>query len=231
MMKKLNCLVTGASSGIGKQISIELSKHAKHIYICSQNIKNLEEVHDKIIQNECGCTIVPINLSDDNVIENLAERLFMKDKSLDVLILSAGVISQLTPVESIELSKLNEILKINYLSNFRMIKNFHPLLKNSKNSNIAVISSIKDSSKEYYWGIYQPIMTALNDLIVTYANENKNTNIKANIFCPKAVNTKLREIIMPGEDKKYVSTPTEVAKEILEFILTNNSTGQIIKIN
>ncbi len=231
MMKELNCLVTGASSGIGKQISIELSKHAKHIYICSQNIKNLEEVHDKIIQNECGCTIVPINLSDDNVIENLAERLFMKDKSLDVLILSAGVISQLTPVESIELSKLNEILKINYLSNFRMIKNFHPLLKNSKNSNIAVISSIKDSSKEYYWGIYQPIMTALNDLIVTYANENKNTNIKANIFCPKAVNTKLREIIMPGEDKKYVSTPTEVAKEILEFILTNNSTGQIIKIN
>ena len=65
-MKELNCLVTGASSGIGKQISIELSKHAKHIYICSQNIKNLEEVHDKIIQNECGCTIVPINLSDDN---------------------------------------------------------------------------------------------------------------------------------------------------------------------
>jgi len=50
-MKKLNCLVTGASSGIGKEISIELSNYAKHIYICSRNVKKLEIVHDKIIEN------------------------------------------------------------------------------------------------------------------------------------------------------------------------------------
>ena len=50
-MKKLNCLVTGASSGIGKEISIELSAYAKHIYICSRNVQKLEIVHDKIIEN------------------------------------------------------------------------------------------------------------------------------------------------------------------------------------
>ena len=71
-MKKLNCLVTGASSGIGKEISIELSTYAKHIYICSRNVQKLEIVHDKIIENNCECTIVPINLCDENVIENLA---------------------------------------------------------------------------------------------------------------------------------------------------------------
>ena len=47
-MKKLNCLVTGASSGIGKEISIELSNYAKHIYKCSQNEQKLEIIHDKI---------------------------------------------------------------------------------------------------------------------------------------------------------------------------------------
>ena len=51
-MKSLNCLVTGASSGIGKEISIELSTHAKHIYICSRNVQKLEIVHDKIIKNK-----------------------------------------------------------------------------------------------------------------------------------------------------------------------------------
>ena len=70
-MKKLNCLVTGASSGIGKEISIELSTYAKHIYICSRNVQKLEIVHDKIIENNCECTIVPLNLCDENVIENL----------------------------------------------------------------------------------------------------------------------------------------------------------------
>ena len=72
-MKKLNCLVTGASSGIGKEISIELSNYAKHIYICSRNVQKLEIVHDKIIENNCECTIVPLNLCDENVIENLAK--------------------------------------------------------------------------------------------------------------------------------------------------------------
>ena len=72
-MKKLNCLVTGASSGIGKEISIELSTHAKHIYICSRNVQKLEIVHDKIIENNCECTIVPLNLCEENVIENLAK--------------------------------------------------------------------------------------------------------------------------------------------------------------
>ena len=39
-MRTLNCLVAGASSGIGKSIAIELSKSAKHIYIVSRSIKN-----------------------------------------------------------------------------------------------------------------------------------------------------------------------------------------------
>ena len=231
MTKKLNCLVTGASSGIGKEIATYLSNYVRHIYICSRNVKNLEKVSDQIVKNKCECTIVPLNLSDDNGIENLAKQIFNKDGSLDILILSAGMINQLSPVDAIELEKLKEVLNLNYISNFRMIKNFHPLLKNSDDSNIAVISSLNDESKGYYWGIYQPIMTALNDLIITYANENKKTNIKTNIFCPKAVNTELRTIIMPGEDKNKISKPYDVAVKIVDYLLNNTNSGNIIEIN
>ena len=230
-MRNLNCLVTGASSGIGKEISIELSNHAKHIYINSRNVKKLEEVHDQIVQNNCACTIVPLNLNDENGIENLARQILIKDNSMDVLILSAGIISELSPVESIDLDKLKEIVLLNYLSNFRMIKNFHPLLKNSNNSNVVTISSVKDSFKEYYWGIYQPIMTALNELMLTYANENKNTNIKTNIFCPKATNTNFRERIMPGEDKNNLIKPRDVASKIVDFILKTKTNGKLIEIS
>ena len=229
-MRDLNCLVTGASSGIGKEISIELSKFARHIYITSRNIKNLEVTHDLIIKNKCTCTIVPLNLCDENGIENLAKQIFEKDKSLDVLILSAGIISQLSPIDSIDLSQFNKILKLNYISNFRMIKSFHPLLKNSKNSNIAAISSIKDESKKYYWGVYQPIMTALNELLLIYANENRNTNIKTNIFCPRAVNTKFRESVMPGEDLNKISNPKDIAQNIVNYLMKTKVSGQIVEI-
>ena len=229
-MKKLNCLVTGASSGIGKEISIELSTYAKHIYICSRNVQKLEIVHDKIIENNCECTIVPLNLCDENVIENLAKQIQVKDISLDILVLSAGIINELSPVESIDLENFKNIISLNLLSNFRMVKSFHSLLKSSNNAYIAAVSSLKDPSKEYYWGIYQPIMTALNELLLTYSKENKDTNIKTNIFCPLAVNTKLRDVIMPGEDKSKISDPKDVAVKIVNYILEGAGTGEIIEI-
>ena len=229
-MRRLNCFVTGASSGIGSEIAIQLSYFAKHIYISARNIEKLEIVHDQIIKQNCKCTIVPLNLCDENGIENLAKQILIKDNSIDMLVLSAGMTYPLSPIDSIELNKLNEVLTLNYLANFRMIKNFHPLLKNSNDSYIAAISSLKDTTKEYYWGIYQPVMTALNELLLMYANENKNTSIKTNIFCPKAVNTNLREVIMPGENKSKISTPKDIAKKIVKLIFKTKETGRIIEI-
>ena len=151
-----------------------------------------------------------------------------KEKAIDILMLSAGVINELSPIVSIELTKLKEILSVNFLANFRMIKCFHPLLKNSAFSKIGVISSLKNISKEQYWGIYQPIMTALNDLLLIYAKENKD--IKLNIFSPEAVNTKFREIIMPGEDKSKISSPIDTATRIVNYIIETKNSGEIINI-
>ena len=229
-MKDLNCLVTGASTGIGKHISIELSKFAKHIYITARNLKKLENVYDKIIQNNCNCTIVPLDLCENSSIENLSLEVFKKDKSLDILISSAGGIFSLSPIDSINLTEFQNILDLNYLANFRLMKNFHPLLKNSKNSHFATISSVNSSKKSHYWGVYQPVMTALNELVRMYANENINTSIKANVFCPSAVDTRVRENIMPGENKQEIKSAKIVAKEIVQVILNTEKNGEIIEL-
>ncbi len=230
-MKNLNCLITGASSGIGKEIAIELSKVSFHIYITSRNINKLEEVHDLVIKNDCNCTIVPMDLTKENVIENLAHEIFKKNKTLDVLIHSAGIIDHLSPIDSINLDKLKNVINLNYISSFRILKSFHPLLKNEKKSHLGILSSVSDTSKEQYWGVYQPIMSALNELLQIYAYENKNTKIKANIFCPSAVNTEFRQLIMPGEDKSKISSPKEVASKIVNYILNTEKSGEVIKIN
>ena len=229
-MRNLNCLITGASSGIGASIAQELSKTVKHIYILSRNASKLEEINDKIISNGCECTIVPIDLCKPNVIENLSEEIFKKDRFLDIIVSSAGQITKLSPVESIDLNEFNDTIKLNYISNFRIMKHFHPLLKNSKKSNFIIISSIKNKMQSQYWGVYQPIMTALNELVISFANENKGTSINANIIYPGVVNTKFRENIMPGEDKKEIKNPGDVARAVVNFLLSNEKSGEIIKL-
>ena len=65
-MKKLICLVTGASSGIGREISLELSKKAKHIYITSRDVENLEKL------SEFPGLSPASSLSDSPLVDNTA---------------------------------------------------------------------------------------------------------------------------------------------------------------
>ena len=229
-MDKVVSLVTGASSGIGAETAIQLSNVSSHIYIIGRNIKNLEIVNDKIVNNNCECTIVPLDVTEESVFSNLAKSIAEKDNKLDIVVSCAGIIDHLSPVDSINEEQFKKIIETNYLSNFRLIKYFHYLLKNSKNGRLAVVSSNQNNGN-LYWGNYQPIMKALNELLITYANENKKTNIKANVLCPKAVNTSFRDKIMPGENKDNLLTVNEVAKRILEVTSKNfKETGKIINL-
>ena len=229
-MKKIVSLVTGASSGIGAETAIQLSNVSDQIYIIGRNIKNLEIVNDKIVKNNCECTIVPLDITEDSVISNLAKSMAKKDNKVDIVVSCAGIIDHLSPVDSIDEERFKKIIETNYLSNFRLIKSFHYLLKNSENGRLVVVSSNQNNGNQY-WGVYQPIMKALNELLITYANENRKTNIKANILCPKAVNTNFRDKIMPGENKNTLLSVNEVAKKILELTSKNfQETGNIINI-
>jgi len=160
----------------------------------------------------------------------LAKSIAEKENKLDIVVSCAGIIDHLSPVDSINEENLKKIIETNYLSNFRLIKSFHYLLKNSKNGKLVVISSNQNNGNQY-WGAYQPIMNALNELLITYANENKKTYIKANIICPRAVNTNFRDKIMPGENKDSLLTVNEVAKKIIEVTSKDyKETGQIINL-
>ena len=214
---KLISLVTGASSGIGAETAIQLSKLSSHVYIVGRNIKNLELVNDKIIANDSECTIVPLDITENDALDNLAKAIIKKNNRIDVLVSCAGIIEQLSPVESISEEQFKKVIELNFLSNFRLIKSFHYLLKNSENGKLVIVSSNRKELGTQYWGIYQPIMRALNELLLTYANENKKTSIKANLICPRAVNTNFRDKIMPGENKNKLLSTKLVAKKILEL--------------
>tara|TARA_B100000965_G_scaffold235496_1_gene197293 strand:+ start:138 stop:830 length:693 start_codon:yes stop_codon:yes gene_type:complete len=230
MLNKVISLVTGASSGIGAETAIHLSKVSSHIYIVGRNISNLEIINDKIIANNCQCTIVPLDINEDQALNNLAKTIAEKDNKIDIIVSCAGIIDHLSPIESINEHKFKKIVETNFLSNFKLIKSFHYLLKNSENGRLLVISA--NQSKGYqYWGIYNPIMKALNELLITYANENKKTNIKANILCPKAVDTPFRDKIMPGENKDNLLSTIIVAKKIVEITSEDfDKTGEVIEI-
>ena len=79
--------MTGASSGIGKRFQLNYQKYSKHIYIIARSINKLEEVHDSIIQNECGAQLADLTgqMELKTYLSNIK-----KEKAIDILMLSAG---------------------------------------------------------------------------------------------------------------------------------------------
>ena len=231
-MKKLNktvCLVTGASSGIGKQTAIKISKIVDHVYILSRDVTRLEIVNDLIIGNGSDCTIIPMDLTKKNNVKALAKNIYEKENKIDIIISSAGRISQLSPISSQNEKEIIKTFELNYLANLLLMKEFLPLLKLSNEGKFIVISSVSNTLKSQYWSGYQPIMTALNELVRIYAEENKN--IRVNCICPSAVDTDFRNDIMPGENKDLILKPEKIADNIIKTIQDDTiQSGDIITI-
>ena len=226
-LNKTVCLVTGASSGIGEQTAIKISKIADHVYILSRDVSKLEIVNDHIIKNGTDCTIVPMDLTKKNNIKELAKNIYEKENKIDIVISSAGRINQLSPIGSQNEDEVIKTFELNYLANLSLMKEFLPLLKLSSKGKFILISSMYSTLKSQYWGGYQPIMTALNELVRIYAEENKN--IRVNCICPSAVDTDFRNDIMPGEDKKLILKPEKIAENIIKTIQNDTiQSGDII---
>ena len=228
-LNKTVCLVTGASSGIGEQTAIKISDIVDHVYILSRDVSKLEIVNDHIINNGTDCTIVPMDLTKKNNIKELAKNIYEKENKIDIVISSAGRINQLSPIGSQNEDEVIKTFELNYLANLSLMKEFLPLLKLSNKGKFIIISSIYSTLKSQYWGGYQPIMTALNELVRIYAEENKN--LRVNCICPSAVDTNFRNDIMPGEDKKLILKPEKIAENIIKTIQDDAiQSGDIITI-
>ena len=224
-------IITGASSGIGCSLAIKLSERFDHLYISGRNISELEKTNDEIIKNDCECTIVPLDLKKIDLIDELALQIYLKEKKLDLLLSAAGIIHNLSPITSIKEDEYKDSFEINLLSNLKLLKAFQPLLKSSNESKIIIMSSYLESKVNQFWGANDSLTSGLHKIVLTFAEENKNTNISTNIICPTGVNTEYRNIFMPGENKSKLMSIHKFTNEFYKLYDTKlKNNGNVYKI-
>ena len=108
------------------------------------------------------------------------------------------------------------------------IRSFHPLFLASSKPRALIISKNINHSGIQYWGAYNSTMLALNNLIKTYANENKQTSLKINLFEPPLLESNFINTTSPGEDKKNLIELNKVVTRIISCLGENIiETGEI----
>ena len=211
-------LISGSTSGLGKELSIHLSKNGYHVLIHGRNENKLNYLYDKIKEINGSSTIINLDLNDYNGINKLGHEVFKNYKKLDLLVMNAAILGTLSPLCHQEPKEFEAVLNTNLIANFRLLRSLELSLKESKNGKLCLISSELITHPKPFWGAYSVSKAALEQMIFSWHLENKKTNVKVYIFRPKPINTKLRKAAMPGENKKKNQTPTDAAVKLFSIL-------------
>jgi NAD(P)-dependent dehydrogenase (short-subunit alcohol dehydrogenase family) len=218
-LQNRTALVTGASRGIGFAVAKALAREGAHVVAVARTVGGLEELDDAIRKDGGSATLVPVDLADLDGLARLGAALNERYGKLDVLVGNAGVLGPASPLGHIEPRQWTEVMTINVTANFQLFRCMEPLLRNADAGRAVFISSGAASNARAYIGPYATSKAALEALVRTWAAEIATTNIRANLFNPGPIRTRMRASLMPGEDPMTLDTPEQVAEFIVPMCL------------
>jgi len=221
-------LVTGASRGIGYAAGIALARAGAHVVAVARTVGGLEELDDAVRTAGSAATLVPLDMRDYEGFYRLAAALNERHGRLDVLVGNAAIAGVPSPLDHIEPKAWDEAFAVNVTANWHLIRAMDPLLRRSDAGRAVFITSRAATLARAYWAPYSVSKAALDVLARTYAAETSSTAVRVNLFDPGATRTRMRAMVMPGEDPMTLPTPEEVAEKIVDLCLPSfTETGKI----
>ena len=225
-------LVTGASRGIGAATAEALAATGAHVILAARDAKSLEAVEERIFAAGGSATIAPLDLIDSANIAKLAEAVAARWGILDILILNAGMLGSLSPVEHLDPKELERVFKLNVFASQAVIAAFDPLLRRAEKSDVIGITSSVGEEPRAFWGGYGASKAALDTLLGAYADETAHAGrLRVQIVDPGATRTRMRQLAFPGEEPDSLKGPEVVAAAIIAQLLCDAETGSRIRVD
>ncbi|WP_420549991.1 SDR family NAD(P)-dependent oxidoreductase [Curvivirga sp.] len=221
-------LVTGASRGIGYEVSKRLASEGAHVIALARTLGGLEELDDEIKATGGQCTIAQMDLSDHDRIDALGASLYERFGKLDILVGNAGMLGELTPVGHISPKVWDRVISINLTANYRLIRSLGPLLQQSDAGRAIFVSSAAVEEQNPFWALYTASKAGLEAMVMAYAKEMSKSNIKANIIHPGRVWTAMQAKAYPGIKPDDLPKPSEITDIFVKLASTDlEVTGEI----
>ncbi len=212
-------LVTGASRGIGAATAMALAAAGAHVVLTARDARALETIEQRIHDAGGNATIAPVDLAEIDAIARLAAAIAGRWQALDIMVMSAAILPQLTPVSAIDQRAFSQALTTNVLASQALIAAFDPLLRQSTDARVIGLSSGVAANPRAYWGAYAASKAACDVLLDCYAQEIRAiSKIRVAIVNPGATRTAMRARAYPGEDPASVKPPEAVADRLVALL-------------
>jgi short-subunit dehydrogenase len=199
----MTILITGASRGIGAELSIQLATEKHRLVLVARSEEALKNICDQCNSAAQSEIAFPLIYNLNRVLEGGDEfnsRLLELTDTLDILVNNAGFLIR-KPFTELSIKESKEIFDTNYFVPAQLIKACLPLLKVSETAsiiNVTSMAAVQGSSKFPGLSAYSSSKGALATLTECLAEEFKELNIRVNALAFGAVQTEMLEEAFPG---------------------------------
>ena len=222
-----NCLITGSTGGLGKEIAREFAKNGCNLFLTGRNNDKLNSLKNELenSQNEIKIDFKDADLSDDNEIQTLIEKVKNTFVNIDILVNCAGVF----PVKLLSDSTVEDFencFSVNVKAAFVLCKEFSQGMISRKWGRIINIASSGAYNGRSKTVVYRASKHALLGLSRSLHSELKEYNVRTFCISPGPIKTSMGHDIVKNEnpDERFDSfmNPNEIAEFIAYLISFDN---------
>jgi short-subunit dehydrogenase len=213
MFSNKTFIITGASSGLGASLAVQLSNYKTNLVLFSRNINALQEVAKKCEENGAKSLAVQGDIAKKEDCQKLVEETINNFNSINYLILNAGISMWAKFEEITDLDLFNKLMETNYLGAVLLTYFCLPHLIKSKGL-ITAISSIQGKIAVPNHTGYVASKHALTGFLNTLRMELKNKGVDVMLVMPHWLRgTNLRMNALDKDGNQIGESSKEHGKE------------------
>ena len=219
-------VVTGAGSGMGRYLALNLAQEGSDVVICDINQKALNETEDLIKAYNVSCSSLNLDLREKNNIDTLVEKTISNHGKVDLLFNNAGVVTA-SPFLEMKESDWDWCNDLNYNSLVYCSRAFLPHLMKENESALVNTSSIFGIITTPNNTVYHATKFAVRGFTESLAMELRDDPIQINCVYPGHIGT---NIVLDARFKKEILlTNGEYAKDSNGKPLTVEDVGSTFR--
>ena len=222
--------ITGASSGIGEALAIELSNQGANLVLSARREDELQRVKG-LCKDPSMVTVLPMDLLDISSIDAKVAQVIAGFGRIDMLINNGGISQRSVAVKtSLEIDR--KIMEVNFFSYVAITKVVLPFMINQNSGHIVVTSSILGKIGVPLRSTYASSKHALHGFFDCLREEVRFNNIKILLVCPGWIKTNVtfnaitetgEAFNKMGDGQSTGMLPAKCATKIIQAINRNKT--------
>ena len=209
-----SAVITGAGSGLGREIALKFAKAGSKIGVCDINMEGAEETKQLIEKDGGEAITVRMNVTDEDEVTSGVDQIAEAFGSVDTLISNAGI-QIVHPVEDFPLAEFRKLVSIHLDGAFLTTKACVRHMYKQGSGSLIYMGSAHSHVASPLKSAYVAAKHGVLGLSRVMAKEGAKHGVRSNVICPGFVKTPLVEKQIPEQAQNLGISEEEVVNNIM----------------